>query len=65
MIFNFFAAKRAAASQIDTIDFNRDEVLHPAIADLVLAQEKINRPSSYERDYGVKRRSDPMPVAFV
>lgn len=65
MIFNFFSLKRSAASEIDTIDFSRDEVLHPAIAALVSAQEKLARPSPYERDYGSKRRSDPMPVAFV
>lgn len=64
-MFNFFTAKRAAAEQVDTIDFARDEVLHPAIADLVSAQEKLGRPSSFERDYGARRSKDPMPVAFV
>ena len=65
MIFNFFTARRSAANEIDTIDFSRDEVLHPSIAALVSAQEKLSRPSPYERDYGSKRRMDPMPVAFV
>ena len=65
MIFNFFTARRAAANEIDTIDFARDEALHPVIADLVLAQEKNARLSPFERDYGSKRRIDRMPVAFV
>lgn len=65
MIFKFFTARRAAAAQVDTIDYSREEALHPAIVDLVSAQEKLGRLSSYERDYGTKRRIDPMPVAFV
>jgi hypothetical protein len=65
MIFNFFTARWAAAREIDAIDFSRDEVLHPVIADLVSAQEKASLLSPFERDYGSKRRIDRMPVAFV
>lgn len=66
MIFNFFnARKRAVSAEIDAIDFSREEVLHPAIADLVLAQEKKVNLSSHERDYGAKRATVQMPVAFV
>lgn len=66
MIFNFFQGrKRAAAVEIDAIDFSRDEVLHPVIADLVLAQEKTASLSSHERDYGARRAPVQMPVAFV
>jgi hypothetical protein len=66
MIFNFFnAAKRAAANGIDASDFSRDEVFHPVIADLILAQEKSANLSSHERDYGANRVLTVMPVAFV
>jgi hypothetical protein len=66
MIFNFFnTRKRMAAAEIDAIDFPRDEVFHPVIADLMLAQEKTARLSSHERDYGAKRAPVQMPVAFI
>lgn len=66
MIFNFFTArKRAAAVEIDAIDFSRDEVFHPVIADMMIAQEKTAHLSSHERDYGAKRAPIQMPVAFV
>jgi len=66
MIFNFFnARKRAAANEVDNLDFSNVEALHPAIADLVLAQEKSANLSSHERDYGAKRPQVMMPVAFA
>jgi len=66
MIFNFFnARKRAATDEIDNLDFANVEALHPAIADLVVAQEKSANLSSHERDYGAKRAQLIMPVAFA
>ena len=66
MIFNFLTARgRAAAAAIDAIDFARDEVFHPVIADLIIAQEKTADLSSHARDYGAKRAPVQMPVAFV
>ncbi|MET0747705.1 MAG: hypothetical protein ABWY49_05905 [Rhizobium sp.] len=66
MNFSFFnARKRAAAVEHDAIDFSSDEVFHPVIADLMLAQEKTANLSSHERDYGARRAPVQMPVAFV
>ncbi|MBZ5758365.1 MULTISPECIES: hypothetical protein [Rhizobium] len=66
MIFNFFnARKRAASIEVDAIDFSREEALHPALEALVLAQEKQVNLSSHERDYGAKRAPIQMPVAFI
>jgi hypothetical protein len=66
MIFNFITARRrAAAMKIEAIDFDRGEVFHPVIADLMLAQEKAISLSSHERDYGAKRGPVLMPVAFL
>lgn len=66
MIFKFFnVRKRTAAVETDVLDFSRDEVLHPVIADLMLAQEKTANLSAHERDYGARRAPVQMPVAFV
>ena len=65
MIFNFFTARKRAALEMDAIDFSRDEVFHPVIADMMIAQEKTANLSSHERDYGAKRAPVQMPVAFV
>ena len=65
MIFNFLTARRRAAAAIDAVEFGRDEVFHPVIADLMIAQEKSADLSSHERDYGARRAPVHMPVAFV
>lgn len=64
MIFNFLNIRKRAINS-DSVDFSRDEVLHPAIADLMIAQEKTVNQSSHDRDYGAKRLPVNMPVAFV
>jgi hypothetical protein len=65
MNLNFFSARKRAALAIDAVELAGNEVLHPVIADLMIAQEKMPNVSSHDRDYGASRPTFRMPVAFV
>jgi hypothetical protein len=65
MIFKMFKTKSVEVNDLEAFDVERNEVFHPAIADLMIAQEKGIRLSSHERDYGVARKATRLPVAFV
>jgi hypothetical protein len=65
MNLNFFSARKRAASEINAVELTGNEVLHPVIADLMIAEQKKSDLSSHDRDYGASRPTFQMPVAFV
>ena len=65
MIFKLFKTKSVEVNDLEAFDVERNEVFHPAIADLMIAQEKGIRLTSHERDYGAARKGTRAPVAFV
>ncbi|PZM13029.1 hypothetical protein [Rhizobium tubonense] len=65
MLFKLFKTRSVEVNDIEAFDVERCEVFHPAIADLMVAQEKGIRQSSHERDYGVARKATRLPAAFV